>query len=490
MMPKSLLYKLLGAFLLVTLIGSIVIMTLTSVATRNAFSIYTTRNGQVWAQTLAPQLAQYYEADSSWQGVDVFIQNIQTSSQMTGSAVQGIGSGHGSGFGNGTGMGRQMAGYGFMGGSGQRIILTYLDNRVLVDTAGELKSQQLSDTQMKYGVDILSGDKIIGKVLVTPLEIAGSGTPAGEFLADVNWAILSSALIAAILALVLGWVLFRQIIFPLRKLQSAAVSIENGDLSGRVDIHSRDEFQDVGQAFNQMADSLARVENQRRQMMADVAHELRTPLTAIQGTVEAMQDGLLPSDSEQLEAIYNQTTVLNRLINDLRLISLAEAGQLKLEKRVTDLNLLLQIATDGLKPLALQKSIQILLDVNDDLPKIIIDPDRINQVVTNLLSNSIRYTPKNGNICVTGKLDQTKTNISISVTDDGIGIDAENLPKIFDRFFRTDKSRNRISGGSGLGLSIVKYIIEAHGGSVNAESPIYSQDGNGYGTRVIFSIPF
>ena len=282
---------------------------------------------------------------------------------------------------------------------------------------------------------------------------------------------MGSALIAAILALVLGWVLFRQIISPLRKLQSAAVSIENGNLSGRVDIHSQDEFQDVGQAFNQMADSLERAEDQRRQMMADVAHELRTPLTAIQGTVEAMQDGLLPSDSEQLEAIYNQTTVLNRLINDLRLISLAEAGQLKLEKRAADLHLIVQQAADSLKPLAQLKSINIQVEVDTNIPQVEVDPDRMNQVLANLITNSIRYTPENGKIVISAKLDQTKNRIDVSVTDNGIGIDTESLPKIFDRFYRTDKSRNRVSGGSGLGLAIVKYIVEAHRGNCSCFQP-------------------
>lgn len=487
-MPKSLLFKLLGAFLLVTLIGSAVMAVLTSLATRDAFSIYTTRNGEAWAQNLAPQLAAYYERNSSWQGVDVFVQSILSENSIPVSAGQGMGAGHGNG--NSNGQGRAMMGYGFMGGSGQRIIVTDSNTRVLVDTAGELSDQVLSATQMKYGVDIYSEQTVIGKVLVTPLEIAGSGTPAGDFLAAVNRAVLSSAVIATVLALVLGTLLFRQVIHPLRKLKTAATQIEHGDLTGRVDIQTRDEFQDVGLAFNQMADSLARSENQRKQMMADVAHELRTPLTAIQGTIEAMQDGLLPSDAEQLEAIYSQTNTLNRLINDLRLLSLAEAGQLKLVLEPVDLVELVTSTVDGLRPLAGAKSVTIRTEVPQGLATIRLDRDRIVQVLNNLVSNSIRYTPVDSEIVVAVQMTDDCRWMEVDVTDAGSGIDTADLPYIFDRFYRADKSRTRSSGGSGLGLAIVKQLVEAHGGSVRAESPVrVSEDGTGTGTRIIFSLP-
>jgi signal transduction histidine kinase len=491
-MPKSLLFKLLGAFLLVTVIGSAVMAILTSLATRDAFSIYTTRNGEAWAQNLAPQLAAYYEQNSSWQGVDQFIQSVQTENSMSMSAGQGMGAGHGngSGNGNGSGMGRQMAGYGMMGGAGQRIILTDANSRVLVDTDGELSGQVLSAIQMKYGVDIFSGQAVIGKVLVTPLEIAGSGTPAGDFLAAVNRAILSSAVIATVLALILGTLLFRQMIHPLRKLKTAASQIEHGDLTGRVDIQSSDEFQEVGQAFNRMAASLARAENQRKQMMADVAHELRTPLTAIQGTVEAMQDGLLPSDAEQLDAIYSQTNTLNRLINDLRLLSLAEAGQLKLVLEPVDLAELVTSTVDGLRPLAGAKSVTIHTEVPQGLAAIRLDRDRIVQVLNNLVSNSIRYSPAESEIEVTVKMIHDHRWVEVEVTDGGTGIEPADLPFIFDRFYRADKSRTRSSGGSGLGLAIVKQLVEAHGGTVRAESPVrVSEDGTGAGTRIIVSLP-
>lgn len=483
-MPKSLLYKLLGAFLLVTIIGAAVIAMLTSIATRDAFSIYTTRNGQAWAQSLAPQLVQYYEQNDSWQGVDQLIQSALNTGTMMGSAGQGMGQGHGNG------MGRQMAGNGYMGMSGQHVILTDASNRVLVDSTGELTDQQLTDVQMKYGVTLTSGNQPIGKVLVTPLEIAGSGTPAGDFMSAVNRAILSAALIASLLALLLGTLLFRQIISPLRKLRTAAAQIERGDLTGRVDICSQDEFQDVGQAFNRMAESLAKAEHQRTQMMADVAHELRTPLTAIQGTVEAMQDGLLPSDAEQLDAIYSQTNTLNRLINDLRLLSLAEAGQLKLVFDPVDPAELVSTTVDGLRPLAGAKTVQIRTAIHGDFPLVHLDRDRIVQVINNLVSNSIRYSPAGSEIVVSLQISSDLKSVQIGVTDTGPGIDAADLPYIFDRFYRADKSRTRSSGGSGLGLAIVRQLVEAHGGSVRAESPAQTlPDGTRCGTRIEITLP-
>jgi len=481
-MRNSLIFKLLGAFLLVIAIGSLVISLLISKATENAFTLYTTRSGQIWGQRLAPVLADYYAQTNSWQGVDAFLQ----SNLIFENTPAGTGNMMGPGRGNGPG---QQAGNGMMATLDQRLILTDAQGVGISDTLNELVGKQMSASELKNGTPITINSNLVGTLLITPNNLAQSGSPAGEFLASVNQAIISSAVLAGIIAMIIGAILFFQITAPLRQLRKAATAISNGDLTQRVNIHSRDEFGELGSTFNNMAESLSNVESQRQHLMADVAHELRTPLTAIQGTLEAMQDGVLPLDEEQITTLHAETTLLNRLIGDLRLLSLAETGQLKLELQEIDLNeLILQVA-ERMKPQAAQKSIRLATDVQAALPKLWADPDRVIQVLNNLISNALRYTPENGVISIQTTFQSNSGTFQISVTDTGSGIDQENLPYVFDRFYRADKSRTRSSGGSGLGLAIVKRLVEAHGGEVRAESPIFRDEHNhGYGTRISFTL--
>jgi signal transduction histidine kinase len=377
-----------------------------------------------------------------------------------------------------------------MVGSNQRTILLDAQHIVVADSKNEVVGNQFSAAQAQNGAAITINNKVVGTILVTPNNFTGAGTPAGEFLSSVNRAIISSAILAGVIALILGSILFVQITAPLRKLKQATAAIGKGDLSQRVQIQSHDEFADLGQSFNHMAESLADAETQRRHLMADVAHELRTPLTAIQGTLEAMQDRILPLDDEGIEALYSQTLLLNRLISDLRLLSLAEAGQLKLDKTKIDPAALIQQITDGLKPLARQKNIQLGIEIQPNLTPVSLDSDRIAQVLNNLISNAIRYTPEGGLITVQASKPSDKSSLLVSVTDTGAGVDSVDLPYIFDRFYRADKSRTRTSGGSGLGLAIVKQLVEAHGGHVWAESPVFQdQDQKRYGTRICFILP-
>lgn len=482
-MRSRLLFKLMGAFLLVITVGSLVISLLTSQATKNAFNLYSTRSGQIWAARLAPVLADYYLQANSWQGVDaILLSNL--SAQY---APIGTGNMMGQGRGNGSG---QISGSGMMGNSDQRLILVDANGIVISDTLDELAGTQISDTELKYGAEIIQNNILLGTLIITPNNLTEIGSPAGEFLTSVNQAIVSSALIAGAIALLIGTILFFQITAPLRQLKKAAVSIANGDLTQRVSIRSKDEFGELGNAFNQMAENLSNAETQRQHLMADVAHELRTPLAAIQGTLEGMQDGLLPLDDEQLTTLHAETTLLNRLIGDLRLLSLVDAGQLKLElQEVEPGELFLQIV-ERVKSQALQKHISIETDIQPNLPRISVDSDRITQVLNNLINNAIRYTPEYGTITVQSRFNLAAGFLETSVIDTGTGIDPKNLPFVLDRFYRADKSRTRSSGGSGLGLAIVKQLIEEHGGKVKVESPAFHDENNrGYGTKFSFSLP-
>jgi two-component system OmpR family sensor kinase/two-component system sensor histidine kinase BaeS len=484
-MHNSLLLKLLGALLVVVAIGAASIAILTSIATKDAFTIYSTHNGIVWAQNLSPLLGKYYSQSHTWQGVESILE-----ANPVGGSGNGQTMGAGQGQGRGNGAGRQNGGYGMMMGSGQRVIVLDASLIVVADTQNELIGNQFSDSQAKNGTPILVDSQQVGTVIVTPGNMMSAGTPAADFIASVNKAIINSTILVTIIAILLGAFLFSQITAPLRRLKEAANAIGKGDLTQRVEIHSKDEFAELGDSFNRMAENLASAEQQRQHLMADVAHELRTPLTAIQGTLEAMQDRLLPMDDEQLEALHSQTTVLNRLINDLRLLSLAEAGQLKLDMKDTDPGLLVRQTLDGFKPILQQKDIHLVSRIQHDLPVMRLDPDRIAQVLNNLISNSIRYTPPGGEISVDCLVDVHNSGLVISVQDSGPGISAEDLPQIFDRFYRADKSRTRTSGGTGLGLTIVKQLVEAHCGKVRAESPILENEHHqGYGTRISVQLP-
>jgi signal transduction histidine kinase len=479
-MRNSLLLKLLGTFLLVIAIGSLVIYFLTSRATQNAFNLYTTRSGQVWAQRLAPVLADFYTRNGSWQGVDAILQQDFTAS----------GNMMGGGQGRGMGPGRSPAGTGMMGALGQRLILVDVQGKVIGDTENTLGGQIFTQSQLSNGTAIIVNDQQVGTLIVTPNDIISSGTPAGQFLSSVNQAILSSAVIAGVIALALGTVLFFQITSPLRQLSRAAAAITRGDLSQQVTIHSRDELGELGQVFNSMAKSLADAELQRQHLVADVAHELRTPLTAIQGTLEGIQDGVLPMDHEQLNALHAETMLLNRLVGDLRLLSLADAGQLQLDQQAVDPTKLLSEAVERMRPQTDMKAIRLESNFAENLPTILVDSDRITQVMNNLVGNAIRYTPEGGTIRVEAAMSKSTDSLQVSVTDTGSGIPPEDLPSVFNRFYRADRSRSRASGGSGLGLAIVKQFVEAHGGSVEAQSPVV-QDGlpPRQGTRITFSLP-
>ena len=205
-------------------------------------------------------------------------------------------------------------------------------------------------------------------------------------------------------------------------------------------------------------------------MVADIAHEIRTPLSILQANVEAMQDGILETSAGNLASLHQETLLLARLIEDLRTLSLAESGQLRFHPRDTDLKDLFSRVIEGLQTQFASKNVELALEAPDELAAVMADPDRIEQVVRNLLNNAYHYTSEGG--LVTVKLVPDGSGVTASVTDTGVGIPPENLPHIFGRFYRVDRSRARTTGGSGLGLAIVKQLVEAQGGRVWASSQI------------------
>lgn len=297
------------------------------------------------------------------------------------------------------------------------------------------------------------------------------GMQEQEFLESVHNSLIWVGSAIVLVGLAASYALARSITVPLRKLNAAAQAIERGNFSHKVEVSSNDEVQQLASAFNRMAEALEQNNRLRKQLLADIAHELKTPLAVIQGNLEGMVDGVVDTDKEQLNSLFEETVHLNRLINDLRDLSLAEAGQLSLQKDPADINQLVFHAVGMAKRLADEKEIEVECTLGD-LPTIEVDANRIRQVVFNLLTNAVRYTDAGGRVAVTtlvGHKD-AKDWVVISVCDNGQGVAPEDLPHIFDHFYRADKSRNRKSGGTGIGLAIVKQLIETHGGRVRVDS--------------------
>ncbi|MCQ3979534.1 MAG: two-component sensor histidine kinase [Anaerolineae bacterium] len=284
----------------------------------------------------------------------------------------------------------------------------------------------------------------------------------------MNLAVLLSAIAVGGVALGLGSLLFFQITAPVRRLTQAAEAIAAGDLSRRVSVRSGDEIGRLAQAFNTMTDSLDRAETLRRQMVADIAHELRTPLSLVQGNLEAILDGLYALNLENVASVHEETLVLTRLVNDLRDLALAEAGQIHLQRETVDLADLAGRAVEGFRAQAVEQEVTLVAELSPDLPLISGDKQRLSQVLLNLLSNALRHTPPGGRIVISVRPEPA--GLLVSVADTGRGIPPEDLPHVFERFYRADKSRARSSGGSGLGLAIARQIVEAHGGRIWVES--------------------
>jgi two-component system sensor histidine kinase BaeS len=287
---------------------------------------------------------------------------------------------------------------------------------------------------------------------------------------------------ASLTALVLSGIVSARVIRPVRTLAAAAQRIAGGAHDTRVEVRGTDELAQLGEAFNTMAASLARAEENRRQLLADVAHELRNPLATVQSYIEAIADGVLPADEENWGAIRAETTRLNRLVDDLQHVARAEAHQLDIHRTVIELESLVSEAVRAAHPGYATKGVALRAAVPPEAPDIYADRERLSEVLANLLANALRHTPRGGSVNVSVR-DEDEF-VEIAITDTGEGIDAEHLDRVFERFYRVDPARSRASGGAGIGLAIVRAILEAHGGSVCVTS-----EGIGRGTTFTVRLP-
>jgi two-component system sensor histidine kinase BaeS len=443
--------RLLLSFLLIVLVTVSGVVLLARSGAANEVRAFMFHGGMTGLDELAGLFEDYYRTNGSWQGVEEILNS----------------SGHGRGMGQG-GMGWGMGGM----MKSQRLRLADVDGNIQLDTSLGITSQppegKLSGSEMKSAIPLRVNSDTVGYLLAES-SMNFSVNDERFLVGRLTRAALLAGVVAAgfssLLALLLAYSLMR----PVRDLTRAASKLGEGDLSQRVTVGGNDELAVLGRAFNRMADALQSSQESRKAMTADIAHELRNPLAVQRANLEALQDGVYPLNPEYLEPILEQNLLLTHLVDDLRTLALADSGQLKLERVHTEIEALVGRIVEGFKPQASYRQIELILEIGEHYPpqfSMSVDPTRMDQIISNLLSNALRFTSDKGRIIV--RLDIGDEMLEISVRDSGPGIPPEALPRVFDRFYRVDRSRSRSEGGSGLGLAIARHLAEAHGGALAA----------------------
>lgn len=303
-----------------------------------------------------------------------------------------------------------------------------------------------------------------------------------SFRAAINNALVISGLAAILAAVGVSWFVSQRLIQPIRSLVTLSHRIADGHYEQRLQLNSRDELAELVESFNRMAASLSNTESMRVRLLGDVSHELKTPLAGIKGYMEGLQDGVLQATPETFQLIHREADRLQRLVLDLQELSRVESGQTQMEFTTCKPHEIIAPVVDRMRPQFDEKGIMLISDVPSDLPLVRADADRTAQVLTNLLGNALQYTAAGGTVCLNVAHDHDY--LRFSVTDTGIGLIPHDLEHIFERFYRADKSRSRSSGGSGIGLTIAKHLVEAQGGTIRATS-----EGTGKGSEFSFTLP-
>ncbi len=453
-MLHSLRLRLMLALLVVILVALAVVALFSSRATSNEFQRYidteSTQRGRAMAELLV-----HYRQNRNWRNVEPLLEQL--------SMV-----------------------------FGDRIILADAQGRVIADSEGTLGDDMAKRIQRilledvedpAFGpptvlIDTPDGPQVYVHISSTADVESNS---ASVFLGSVNRQLLLAILVAGVVGLALTTMFSRQILKPVEALTAAARKMEKGDLNQRVEVESRDEIGELAHAFNAMAGGLQHQEELRRNMVNDIAHELRTPLSNVRGYLEAIRYGVIDPSPILIDSLHEETMVLTRLLDDLQDLAQSEAGNLNLQCQPIKVQELIETAVARAQPEALEKNLHIKTLLADRLPLVAVDTKRIGQVLRNLLSNAIAYSAPGDDIEIGAR--QQGQEVEISVRDTGAGISPDQLPYIFDRFYRSDESRTRATGGTGLGLAIAKRWVEEHGGAIQAESSL------GRGTTITFTVP-
>lgn len=439
---RSITVKLVLAFLFIGLISICSIVLLARQTTRSEFNRFIV-SGR--GESLVTELMIYYHTRGSWEEVNTFLSHQEGGTPypaFTIASNEGI---------------------------------------ALIDGGGYRAGDSIPSPELELGIPMSVDGQIVG-VLVMEHTPFPDNPREVEFIQRINRFLIFSGVGAGLIALILGIILSQTIARPLRELTKATQAVSEGNLNQQLPVRSNDEIGELTSAFNRMSAELSRSVNARRQMTADIAHELRTPLSLILGHAEAVHDGVLPPSTENFEIIREEAARLDHLVDDLRTLSLADAGELSLAPQLISPEKLLQEVAALYHLQTHTKAQNITMEIQPSLPNIPVDPGRMTQVLRNLIDNAVRHTPEGGTITLASRATAAGA-VEFRVSDTGPGLSSEDLTRIFDRFYRADEARRRDEGGSGLGLAIAKSIVIAQGGQIHAESE------PGKGLSVIISLP-
>jgi signal transduction histidine kinase len=430
---RRLLMLLLRAFAIVVFLTVLLVLIVTAaVVARN------TGSDPIYRAPTAVILETYYLGHGSWQGVSAVLE------ERTNNSIRALRP------------------------DWERAILLDAQGRVVLDhgstnspLVGRVLTPQAGEIIIPLTINEISvGTLLMDRVIITrPIQLI--------FTLVGPTAVISVLL--GILTLVTGLLLMRRMINPLSEVIAAAQAVSQGDLAARVPVQAqKDDLSALSEHFNRMADELERADKQRRNMLADIAHELRTPITILRGRLEGILDGVYPPDEAHIAPALEETYLLERLVEDLRLLALAEANQLRFETKPIRISELAETIVGLFSAQAGEKEVRLHLDAEPNLPEVMVDPQRFQQVIGNLIDNALRYTPEGSSIEL--RVKQIDHSVELTVSDEGQGIPEEELAHVFDRFWRGEKSRARSTGGAGLGLSIARQLVEAQGGKISARN--------------------
>jgi two-component system, OmpR family, sensor histidine kinase BaeS len=435
---RSLAVKWIATLLLTSLIGLVLVGIFAYRATVTEFDRLRMEQAQT---SFVENVTSYYQTQHSWDGLEDWLRGR---------------------FNQGQGGGRSF-------GPPQLFALVDVNDVVVAGFGPFRARQRLNKQQLAQGIPIVIDGEQVGTALqATPPPKLDPGEQ--RYLDSTNRALLVGTIGASAAALFIGILLSRTFLRPLAELTKAITAMQQGDLNQQVQVRTRDELGDLARTFNQMSAEIHHANQLRKQMTADIAHDLRTPLMVISGYLEALRDGTLEATPERFEAMSHEAVLLKRLVEDLRTLSLADAGELKLVYQSVQPRELLEQVKQSFEPLAGEQQVALRVEAGEGLPALQIDRERMVQVLGNLVSNALRYTPAGGSVTLRAR--QQGNRIQLVVADTGSGIPQDKLPNIFERFYRIEESRHENQGESGLGLAIAKSIVEAHRGTIAAESQV------------------
>ena len=423
--------------LLMQAFGTVVVLTVLILVVLLSMLVGIVTNGNSgFRPPLADELEAYYLGHGSWEGVDALAVNLAAPRAR-----------------------------GDWGPDWAEVTLLDRAGRVVLDegqTSGPLVGQTFTETQGRVRFPLQAAGQPVGTMLLRGTWVS----QAMSFFSSLFIPVIFISFFTGLLTLLIGVLLARRVVTPLADVIAAAQLVAAGDLSTRVEVRGPGDLRTLSDSFNRMAGALEANDRQRRDLLADVAHELRTPLTVIRGKLEGVLDGIYPADEAHVAPVLAETYVLERLVEDLRLLTLAESRQLHFDPRPINLQDLAAEAASLFEAEAADRGITLCVQAEPGLPAITADAQRTTQVIGNLVGNALRYVPENGRVEISVR--PVGGGVELAVTDNGPGVPEADLPRLFDRFWRGERSRTRAAGGAGLGLAIARQLIEAQGGAISA----------------------